>query len=80
MTASALAAKLNLKPGMKVRLVGKPAGVDLPGVAGTASAKAEAIIVFVKTLDEVQSRAGPAVERGQGGSHRVARVSQGGEA
>jgi hypothetical protein len=62
MTVSALAAKLNLKPGMKVRLVGKPAGVDLPGVAGTASAKAEAIIVFVKTLDEVQSRAGPAVD------------------
>jgi hypothetical protein len=38
MTASALAAKLNLKPGMKVRLVGKPVDVALPGVAGAASA------------------------------------------
>jgi hypothetical protein len=62
MTASSLAAKLNLKPGMKARIVGKPADIDLPGVAATASAKAEAVIVFVKTVAEVESRAGPAVD------------------
>ena len=56
-----LAAKLNLKPGMKVRLVGKPSNVSLAGVA-TGSAKAEAVIVFVKTLAEVASRAGPAID------------------
>jgi hypothetical protein len=62
MNASALAAKLNLKPGMKLRIVGKPADVSLPGVTGTASARAEAVIVFVKGLADVDSRAGPAVD------------------
>ena len=58
----ALARKLNLKPGMKVRIVGKPADVNLQGVAGTGSAKTEAVLVFVKTKEEVDSRAGPAVD------------------
>jgi len=62
MTAASLASKLNLKPGMKVRVVGKPADVNLAGVAATGSAKAGAVIVFVKTLAEVASRAGPAVD------------------
>ena len=62
MNASALAAKLNLKPGMKLRVVGKPADVSLPRVTGTASAKAEAVIVFVMRLADVDSRAGPAVD------------------
>src|ERR1044071_5460059 len=61
MTASALASKLNLKPGMKVRVVGKPSDVNLAGVS-TGSARAEAVIVFVKTLAEVASRAGPAID------------------
>jgi hypothetical protein len=61
MTGSSLASKLNLKPGMKVRVVGKPSDVDLAGVAA-GSAKAEAVIVFVKTLAEVASRAGPAID------------------
>jgi hypothetical protein len=62
MNASAHAAKLNLKPGMKLRIVGKPAGVSLPGVTGRASANAEAVIVFAKALAEVDSRAGPALD------------------
>ena len=62
MNASALAAKLNLKPGMKLRILGKPADVSLSGITGTASAKAEAIIVFAKKLAEVDARAGPAVD------------------
>jgi len=61
MTGSSLASKLNLKPGMKVRVVGKPSDVILAGVA-TDAAKAEAVIVFVKTLAEVGSRAGPAID------------------
>ena len=62
MTAPSLASKLNLKPGMKARVVGKPADVSLAGVPATGSVKAEAVIVFVKTVAEVESRAGPAVE------------------
>jgi hypothetical protein len=62
MIASPLAPKLNLKPGMKLRIVGKPADVSLAGVTATGSAKAEAIIVFARTLAEVESRAGPAVD------------------
>ena len=42
-----LAKKLNLKDGAKLRVVGKPAGVDLGDVATTTSAKAEAVLVFV---------------------------------
>jgi hypothetical protein len=61
MTSSSLAAKLNLRPGMKVRVVGKPSDLNLAGLA-TGSARAEAVIVFVKSLAEVASRAGPAVD------------------
>jgi predicted DNA-binding antitoxin AbrB/MazE fold protein len=57
-----LAKKLNLKEGMKVRVVGKPAGVDLDDVVTTTSAKAEALLVFVKTLAEVDAKCGPVIE------------------
>jgi len=57
-----LAKKLNLKEGMKVRVVGKPADVDLDDVAATTSAKAEALLVFVKTLAEVDAKCAPLVE------------------
>jgi ApbE superfamily uncharacterized protein (UPF0280 family) len=53
--------KLNLKKGMKLRVVGKPANVDLSNVQATSSAKADAVIVFAKTLAEVDAKAGPAV-------------------
>jgi len=36
-----LARKLNLKDGMKMRVVGTPAGVDLDDVVGTSAASAE---------------------------------------
>ena len=55
----ALARKLNLKPGMKARVVGKPADVDLSDVP--TSANGEAVIVFVRTLAEVNAKAAPAV-------------------
>jgi len=58
-----LAKKLNLKEGMKVRVVGKPPAVDLDDVVVAAgAAKAEAVLVFVKTLAEVDAKCGPVVE------------------
>jgi hypothetical protein len=60
-----LARKLNLKPGMKARVVGRPAHVDLSDVAATASATADAVIVFAKTLAEVDAKAGPVVTAGK---------------
>ena len=60
--ASGLAKKLNLKDGMKVRVVGKPEEVGLGDVAVTTSAKAEGVIVFVKTFADVDAACGPAVD------------------
>ncbi|HEX2021675.1 MAG TPA: hypothetical protein VHH36_03130, partial [Candidatus Thermoplasmatota archaeon] len=57
-----LAKKLNLKDGMKLRVVGKPAGLDLGDVATTTSAKADGVLVFVKKLDEVDAKCAPMVE------------------
>jgi hypothetical protein len=57
-----LAKKLNLKEGMKVRVIGKPAGVDLGDVDATNSAKADAVLVFVKTRAEVDAKGAPLVE------------------
>ena len=57
-----LAKKLNLKEGMKVRVVGKPADVTLDDLVTTTSARAEGVLVFVKTLAEVASRCAPVIE------------------
>ncbi|MCI0570915.1 MAG: hypothetical protein L0Y66_09195 [Myxococcaceae bacterium] len=57
-----LSKKLNLKDGMKVRVVGKPAGVDLGDVPATTASGAEAILVFVKTLADVDAKCTPLVE------------------
>jgi hypothetical protein len=57
-----LAKKLNLKEGVKVRVVGKPTGLDLDDVVTTASAKAEAILIFVKNLAEVDAKCAPLIE------------------
>ena len=54
--------KLNLKKGMKVRVVGRPTNVDLAGVETTSSAKADAVIVFARTLAQLDAKAGPAVD------------------
>jgi hypothetical protein len=48
-----LATKLNLKPGMKVRVVGRPRDVDLPGLDPTTSAAARAVLLFVRTAAEL---------------------------
>jgi len=57
-----LGQKLNLKDGMKVRVVGKPAGIDLDDVVVTSSAQANAILVFVKTVADVDKMRGPVVD------------------
>lgn len=57
-----IAKKLNLKDGMRARVIGKPANVDLGDVASTTSTKAEAVIVFVKTLAEVDAKCAPMLE------------------
>jgi hypothetical protein len=57
-----LAKKLNLKGDMKVRVVGKPREVALDDVVTTTSPKADAIIVFVKTLAEVDEKCAPLIE------------------
>lgn len=57
-----LAKKLNVKDGMKVRVIGKPPGVDLDDLPTTTAASADAILVFVKTRADVDAKAGPAIE------------------
>ncbi|MHB8603716.1 MAG: hypothetical protein ACYDCK_00565 [Thermoplasmatota archaeon] len=51
-----LAKKLNIAPGMRLRIVGKPAGLKLDDLRASASPNAEAILVFVKTLAEVDEK------------------------
>jgi len=43
-----LAAKLNLKPGMALRVLGRPADVDLDDV--TAKPGADGVLLFVRSL------------------------------
>jgi hypothetical protein len=59
-----LAKKLNLKEGMRPRVVGMPDGVELGDVpiASTESAGAQGILVFARTLADVEAASGPAVE------------------
>src|SRR5262245_20812104 len=58
---SQLEKKLNLKKGMKTRVVGKPAGVSLSGVETTPSSNAQAVIAFVRTLADVEKSGAPVV-------------------
>jgi len=53
-----LAKKLNLKDGTKLKIVGKPAGVELDDVVTTAG-KADAVLVFVRTLADVDAKCAP---------------------
>ena len=57
-----LAKNMNLKAGMKVRVIGQPSGVDLQDVETTSGSGADAVLIFVKTLSEVGKKCGPAVE------------------
>jgi hypothetical protein len=57
-----LAKKLNLKDGMKIRVVGKPADVALHDLNLAARGAADAILVFVKTLAELAAKGAPFIE------------------
>jgi hypothetical protein len=57
-----LAKKLNLKDGIAVRVIGRPSGVDLDDVAVSTAADAPDLLLFVKTLAEVDATCGPLVE------------------
>jgi len=61
-TKTDLATKLNIKSGMKLRVIGKPANVNLTGISTTSSPKADGIVVFVKTLAQVDTKCRPALE------------------
>lgn len=64
---SDLAKKLNIKREMRVRVIGGPDDVDLPGLSLTDAADADAIIVFVRNQAEAHTHAGPVVEAARGG-------------
>ena len=53
--------KLNVKAGMKLKVFGKPLGLDLGDVVTTRES-ADGVFVFVKTLDDVEALCGPAIE------------------
>lgn len=57
-----LAKRLNLKPGMKLRVFAKPRDVDLDDLHTTSSKSADAILLFVRDLAELDEMAGPVVE------------------
>lgn len=57
-----LAQKLNLRSGTTTRVLGKPADVELPGVAATDAADADGVLLFARTLAEVDAGAAPVVE------------------
>lgn len=59
---SELAKKLNLRSGMKVRVLGRPADVDLDGLAAATSDAADNVLLFVTRLSEVDAACGPVVE------------------
>ena len=56
-----LARKMNLKDGMRVRVIAKPSGLDLGDVVSTTAAGADGVLLFVKTLAEVDAKASPFV-------------------
>ncbi|HEX4339543.1 MAG TPA: hypothetical protein VH062_26735 [Polyangiaceae bacterium] len=57
-----LAKKLNVKDGVKVHVVGKPAAVDLGDVVTTKSATAPAVLVFVKKLAALDDECADVIE------------------
>ena len=57
-----LAKKLNVKEGIAIHVVGKPAGTDLGDVPTTTAADAQGVLIFARTRAEVDATCGPAVE------------------
>ena len=53
--------KLNLKPGMRLRVLGKPVSVKLAGVKTTTSG-GDGVLLFVTTLADIDRKAGPLLD------------------
>jgi hypothetical protein len=51
-----LAKKLNLKPGMQVKVLLKPRGLELGDLELSSSAKADALLLFAPTLADVKAK------------------------
>ena len=56
-----LAKKMNFTTAMKVRVIGKPAGVDVGDIVTTTSAQCDGVLVFVRKLSDVDAKCGPVV-------------------
>jgi hypothetical protein len=56
---SELAKKLNIKTGMTVQVVTGPAEVDLSGLPTTAGPSADGVLVFVRTLSDIDRNLQP---------------------
>ena len=59
---SDLAKKLNIKRGMTVRVIGQPAGLELPGLSVVDAPAADALLVFVKDIADAEASAPAVVE------------------
>lgn len=57
-----LAKKMNLKAGMTLAVIGKPADVDLADLEIASSAEARGVLLFVRTLAELDASDAPLVE------------------
>jgi hypothetical protein len=59
---SELARVLNVKSGLELQVIGQPADVDLGGLPTSTGAGADGVLLFVKTLAEVDASCEPLVE------------------
>jgi hypothetical protein len=57
-----LAAKLNLKPGMTLEVLALPSGVDLGDVHTSSGPKADGILLFIRTVAELDTKAAPVID------------------
>jgi hypothetical protein len=57
-----LAKKLNLKAGMKLRVIGKPKSVDLGDVEVTSLANVKDVLVFLSRIADIDSVGAPVLE------------------
>lgn len=65
---SELAKKLNIRSGMSVRVIGRPAGVDLPGLTMVDATDPDALIAFVETQADADAVAADVVRAASRGA------------
>ena len=57
-----LAKKLNLKSGMKLRVIGKPKDVDLGDVEATSLANVKDVLIFISKIADIDGVGAPMLE------------------